>query len=113
MNPKNALLGAGMVALVALAANPPCCQFAGPPTANASPLVQERVTTVQLAVQGMTCGGCALAVRSAVKKLDGVKKADVSYKRHSAVITYDSAKVELAQIIAAIGQAGFKATVRG
>ena len=49
---------------------------------------------------------------AAVKKLEGVEKADVSYERRSAEITYDAAKVGVDRIIQAIGELGFKAGVK-
>jgi copper chaperone len=94
-----------------IAASPSFCGASKPLALHASSVAQERLTTVHLDVAGMTCGGCAVAVRAAVKKLEGVKKATVSYEGHSAVVTYDSAKVELSRILEAIGDAGFRAKV--
>jgi len=50
-----------------------------------------QVTTIQ--VQGMSCGGCAAAVSSALKQVDGVTDARVSYEQGQAVVTYDPAKI--------------------
>lgn len=72
-------------------------------------LSQERLATVQLEVEGMTCGGCAVAVRVALKKLQGVTKAQVSYEKRSAAVTYDPARVEVAAMIEAIADLGFRA----
>lgn len=52
----------------------------------------QKSATVTLQVAKMTCGGCAAAVKSAAKKIDGVKDATVSYEKGSAEITYDPAK---------------------
>src|SRR5713226_6240941 len=49
-----------------------------------------QVTTIQ--VQGMSCGGCAAAVASALKQVDGVTDARVSYEQRQAVVMYDPAK---------------------
>lgn len=45
-----------------------------------------------LSVSGMTCGGCATAVRMAAMKVAGVSDATVSYEEGRAIITYDPVK---------------------
>ena len=66
--------------------------------------------TVTLDVQGMTCGGCAIGVRTVLKRLPGVSKADVRYETHQAVVTYDPSKVTVSQMIAAIATLKYTAT---
>lgn len=68
------------------------------------------IGTVMLRVEGMTCGGCTLATRKVLERLDGVKKADVSYEKSLAVLTYHPAKVGVPQMIAAVKTLGYKAT---
>lgn len=63
-------------------------------------------------VEGMTCGGCAVGLKTAVKKLDGVQKVDASYEKSKAVVTYDPAKVKPEQIVTAIEKLGYKATLQ-
>ncbi len=43
-------------------------------------------------VQGMSCSGCAATVTSALKQIEGVSDARVSYEQGQAVVTFDSAK---------------------
>ncbi len=63
-----------------------------------------------LKVTGMTCGGCAAAVKSAAKKVDGVTEANVSYEKGLAEVTYDPAKTTPQAIAQAITKrSGFKA----
>lgn len=69
------------------------------------------VKTVTLKIDGMTCGGCAVGARKVLTRLDGVKKADVSYEKSQAVVTYDSQKVTVDQMIAAIKKLGYTASV--
>lgn len=65
-----------------------------------------------LKVTGMTCGGCAAAVKSAAKKVDGVKGANVSYEKGLAEVTYDPEKTTPAAIAKAVTEkSGFKAEV--
>lgn len=66
-----------------------------------------------LKVSGMTCGGCAAAVKSAAKKVDGVKDATVSYKEGRAEVSYDPAKTTPEAIARVISEkSGFKAEVQ-
>lgn len=66
--------------------------------------------TVKFAVKGMTCAGCVLSTRKVLTRLPGVAKADVSYEKGTAVVTYDPAKVTEAQMLAAIKTLGYTAT---
>lgn len=66
--------------------------------------------TITFAVKGMTCAGCVLSTRKVLTRLPGVAKADVSYEKGTAVVTYDPAKVTEAQMIGAIKALGYTAT---
>lgn len=66
--------------------------------------------TVTFAVKGMTCAGCVLSTRKVLTRLSGVTKAEVSYEKGTAVVTYDPAKVTEAQMVAAIKTLGYTAT---
>lgn len=70
---------------------------------------KEAAVTSLFRVEGMTCGGCEMAVKTVVKKLDGVEKVDASHRDKQATVTYDRAKVTPAQIVAAIEKLGYKA----
>ena len=67
--------------------------------------------TVTFAVHGMTCGGCVVGTRTVLTRLKGVTKADVSYEKGTAVVTYDPARVTAAQMIAAIATLHYTATL--
>lgn len=58
--------------------------------------------TCTLRVSGMVCEGCAVAVKIAAGKIDGVQVAKVSYDQELAEITYDPAKVTPEAIAQAI-----------
>jgi copper chaperone CopZ len=66
---------------------------------------------VTLQVEGMTCGGCTLATRKLLTRLEGVEKAVVTYEPPRAVVTFHPRKVTVPQIIAAIKTLGYRATV--
>jgi copper chaperone CopZ len=57
---------------------------------------------VALHVEGMTCGGCAISTRVVLKRLDGVRTAEVSYEDRRALVTYDRSRVTPQQMIAAL-----------
>lgn len=66
-----------------------------------------------LTVSGMTCGGCATAVRIAAMKIVGVSEAKVSYEKGTAVITYDPEKTTPEAIARVITEkSGFKTSVK-
>ncbi len=67
--------------------------------------------TVALKVEGMTCGGCAIATRKALARLPGVSKVEVSYEQQRAVITYDPARVTVEEMIGAAKVLGYTASV--
>lgn len=70
---------------------------------------KEAAATSLFHVEGMTCGGCEMAVKTVVKKLDGVEKVDASHRDKQATVTYDSEKVTPAQIVVAIEKLGYEA----
>jgi mercuric transport protein len=79
------------------------------PTTQALPAEATKVATIQ--VEGMTCGGCAMGVRTALKRLDGVARADVSYEEEKAVVTFDPDKVSTDRMLEAIREFGYTATL--
>ena len=71
----------------------------------------EQVCT--LTVAGMTCGGCATAVRLAALKIAGVSKANVSFEKGLAVVTYDPVRTNPEAIAKTITErTGFTAAVQ-
>lgn len=63
--------------------------------------------SIELAVSGMSCGGCVNSVTRVLRGLDGVAEVDVSLERGAARVGYDPAKVQPAQMKAAVEGAGF------
>ncbi len=61
-----------------------------------------------LQIGGMTCVRCSGAVEHALRSLDGVEKAEVSYAVGRAEITYDDAKVDRKRLEKAVKSAGYK-----
>ena len=68
--------------------------------------------TVTLAVPGMTCAACPITVKTALAKVAGVEKTDVSFERREAVVTYDDAKTTVAALTKATAGAGYPSIVK-
>lgn len=66
---------------------------------------------VTLAVDGMSCVGCAGAVESALEEVPGVAEATVDYDHRTATIKVDDPAVDAGQLVAALEQAGYKARI--
>lgn len=68
--------------------------------------------TVTLAVPGMTCAACPITVKTALAKVAGVEKTDVSFEKREAVVTYDDARTTVAALTNATAGAGYPSTVK-
>jgi copper chaperone CopZ len=69
--------------------------------------------SVTLAVEGMTCASCSVAVRMALKRLNGVHTVEMSVEKKRAVINYEPAKVMPERMIEAVNRLGYHAAVQG
>lgn len=63
--------------------------------------------TVTLAVENMTCESCPYIVRKALERVPGVIQAHVQFPEGTAVVTYDDAKADVAQMTAATAELGY------
>ena len=78
-----------------------CCDTKGANTACAPDGCK-----VALKITGMTCPMCAASVERSLKKLDGVKAAEVSLEKSTATITVDPTKMNATKIVQAVAAAG-------
>ncbi len=62
-----------------------------------------------LRIAGMRCAACVRAVEQGLERLDGVQSAGVNLADETAEVTFDPAKVGIAEIIARIGELGYEA----
>jgi P-type Cu+ transporter len=60
-------------------------------------------------IQGMTCAACAKAVERVTRKLEGISEANVNLATEKLNVSFDEAKVSVADIQAVIEKAGYKA----
>jgi mercuric ion binding protein len=71
--------------------------------------VLEKVT---LKIEGMTAQCCALIIKGALLKTNGVKKASVSFEDAEAVVEFEADKVTVKQLIKAVKESGYKASIK-
>jgi len=62
---------------------------------------------VTLSVPTMNCATCPITVKKALKNVDGVISAEVSYKTRLAIVIFDDEKTEVASLIEATTNAGY------
>ena len=62
-------------------------------------------------ITGMTCSACSAHVEKAVNKLEGVKTASVNLLANSMVAEYDEGAVSPGDIIDAVIQSGYGASL--
>jgi copper chaperone len=66
--------------------------------------------TIQISIEGMTCGGCVKSVTGVLQKIDGVSSVNVSLEQKRADIQYDESKTSPAAFKQAIEDAGYDVT---
>mgnify|MGYP000522210709 FL=1 len=67
------------------------------------------MATVTLNIDGMTCGGCVKSVTKVLNGLDGVRSATVSLENKNAQVEFDEGKIQIAQLVEAVEDAGYDA----
>lgn len=65
------------------------------------------MTTEQLNVSGMTCGGCVGNVTRALSAVPGVNNVDVSLPKHTATVKFDEAQTSIDAMRTAVRSAGY------
>lgn len=68
--------------------------------------------TVTLSVPGMYCEVCPITVRKALEKVPGVSKANVSFEKKEAVVTFDDAKTTIKALEDATFDAGYESKLK-
>ncbi len=67
--------------------------------------------SVTLDIAGMDCAACTAAIRIALKKVNGVREAKVSFGEKRATVEYESAKVTTQQLVDAVNKLGYRASL--
>ncbi len=68
--------------------------------------------TVTLEVSRMVCPACPITVKKALQRVDGVTKAEVSFERKEAVVTFDDVKTSEQALIKATTSVGFPSSIK-
>jgi len=68
--------------------------------------------TVTLSAPGMTCAACPITVKTALSRVAGVERAQVSFEKREAVVTFDDAKTTVEALTKATAGAGYPSTVK-
>ncbi len=68
---------------------------------------QQANSELSVPVRGMTCASCVAHVERAIKELPGVSRVVVNLATSKATLTYDPAKVTLADVRAAVDHTGY------
>ncbi|MGN6688011.1 MAG: heavy metal translocating P-type ATPase [Actinomycetales bacterium] len=76
------------------------------------PTTLEEGTTCTLEIGGMTCASCVGRVEKALRRVPGVTLAEVNLATELATVAFDARTVGLDELTAAVGRAGYTASVR-
>ena len=69
------------------------------------------VSPITLDVKGMTCNRCAARIQKVLSSRKGVNSAKVSYEKKNAIITVAEGGPSSVELIKAVEEAGFQATL--
>lgn len=78
----------------------------GPMAKDLEPGALDSADYAQLGVSGMGCVNCANRVRNALLLAPGVLAVEIDLSRGLATVAFDTRKVDLAEMIAAVARAG-------
>ena len=70
-------------------------------------------TTVELAIEGMTCASCVARIEKALKAVPGVSEASVNLATERATVRFPQGAVDLSDLIATVGNSGYEARAFG
>ncbi|WP_081847887.1 mercury resistance system periplasmic binding protein MerP [Microbulbifer sp. HZ11] len=78
---------------------------------TASLSAQAATRTVTLDLPTMNCAMCPITVKKALDKVEGVRKAEVSFDDKRAVVTFDESATSTEALVKATTNAGFPSTL--
>lgn len=65
---------------------------------------------IDLHIEGMHCGSCAVGIQMLTSQMDGVKSVEVSYDGKKGTFEFDTSKVTKDQIVKSIAELGYQAS---
>lgn len=66
---------------------------------------------IQLKIEEMHCGACAIGIEMLLSNKPGVLKTKVDYEKKTGAIEYDETKIKPEEMIKEIEELGYKARV--
>jgi copper chaperone CopZ len=82
-----------------------------PASAQTQTQLANGLNRIVIPVEGMSCATCEIAVRHALKRVDGVKSAHVSVVSKTATVDYEPQKTDPQQLVTAINSTGYRASL--
>jgi len=67
----------------------------------------------ELHIEGMHCDSCAVDIKETLEETAGVREADVTFKRKTAIVDFDDQTVQQSTLLKKIQDLGYNATVSG
>ena len=67
----------------------------------------------EIHIEGMHCDSCPIDIKETLEDVAGVREADTSLKRKTAVVEFDEDTVQLNTLVKKIQDLGYTATVSG
>jgi len=67
----------------------------------------------ELHIEGMHCDSCAIDIKETLEEMAGVHKADVTFKRKTAIVDFDDESVQQAALVKKIQDLSYTTTVSG
>ncbi len=77
---------------------------------NAAAASQSKQTKAQFAIENMTCATCPISVRTAIKRVDGVKSVKIDFATKVATVTFDPSLTNAQSVADASTNVGYPAT---
>jgi len=68
------------------------------------------ISRAVFAVEGMTCASCAMRIEKGLKKVPGVRDANVNLATEQAIVMYEPMQTNLEQMVQKVEAVGYKAT---
>ena len=66
---------------------------------------------ISLSLSGMDCASCAAIIEKSLKKVPGVKTANVNFSSEKATVIFDESKSSVKDYVNAVSKAGYKAEI--
>jgi copper chaperone CopZ len=64
-------------------------------------------------IEGMHCDSCATSIKETLEETAGVRLADVTFKRKTAIVDFNDETVQQATLVKKIQDLGYTATISG